>query len=204
MSGMHGDEAQSSPLLVRYLLMHEKELPPFLCIPVVSPTATAMGTRINGQGHDINRQFYTGTKDEEASTMMELIKPYKFRVVIDLHEDPDRTSSFYLYDSGRMTEGELSDYRSLVQQTPAKLYTGIDDVVDKELGCEIDKGYYAFSMEWLQNIHEDAGFSSKWIIRNGIAPRVFTLEIPGRASLEVKDALIGSIVPFLVQSFCTQ
>lgn len=204
LSGMHGDEYESGKLLEQWLTTTHPTLPAFLSIPSVSPSAIAKGTRNNKFGNDINRQFFEGTNDTEAYDVMNIIRQYAFRYCIDIHEDPERAKAFYLYDSGHMTKDELERYRTTVHQTEARLYTGIDDIDDKHLGCDVEKGYYSFRQDWLEDVSEDAGFSSKWMIRKGIAKRVFTVEIPGKATPQLKRSLIESVVPFLVSSFGVQ
>lgn len=198
LSGMHGDEYESGLLLREYLTAQGNRFPPFLYIPSVSPTAVALGTRTNSFGNDINREFLETTKDPEAHTIMKLLRSYTFKFVIDLHEDPDRNKTFYLYDSGRMTETELATYRDKIHHTGARLYTGTDDTQDEHLRCHIEKGYYSFQPE---HSPTDSGFSSLWMIREGIVMRAFTLEIPGKASRAIKQTLIDTIIPFLSYSF---
>ncbi len=200
LSGMHGDEFGSGKILQAFLNTRAED-PHFLYIPKVSPSAIAQGTRANAQGHDINRQFRFGTEDAEAKSIMSIVSPYRFRIVIDIHEDPDRTQAFYVYDNARMTPQELALYRDAIHQTDARLYTGIDDLEDENLGCHVDRGYYSFRTDWDVDTDKDAGFFSKWAVTQGIAARVFTVEIPGKAPDSLKRQLIDAVVPFLTSTF---
>jgi len=193
LTGSHGDEYESGLLLQEYLREHAARLPSFFVIPKVSPNPVSLKTRKNKHGHDINRQFFDNTKDAEAKTAMQLLVQHRFQTAIDIHEDPDRTESFYLYDSFKMTDQELTEYRSRMDRAHIPLFTGIDDPEDDTLDCEIDQGYYYF-----RSLENTEGFFSKWAIEKGIVKRVFTVEIPGAAPLDKKRTMLDTILPFLV------
>lgn len=191
LSGMHGNEYESGVLLEQYLIENIDTIPNFLYIPKVSPSAVAAKTRKNRYGHDINRQFLPHTKDSEALAVMEIVKPYRFDTCIDIHEDPDRTLGFYLYDTETMTPEELDTYRSAVHTTGARLYTGIDDLDDEHLMLHVDKGYVC------EPTAADSGFSSRWLFDMHIVLRSFTIEIPGKGTKELKRSLVHAVIPFL-------
>lgn len=201
LSGTHGDEYESGTLLTRYLADHRETLPPFLHIPEVSPSAVAAKTRKNAYGNDINRQFVDGTTDPEALALMDFLSPLRTSICIDLHEDPDRSQAFYLYDSDTMNRFDLDRYHTAVHQTEARLYTGIDDIEDEHLRLHIDKGYISLPPE---GETLTTGFSSIWMIRHGITKRAFTLEIPGKATAALKQSLIAAVIPFLIAEFVPQ
>ncbi len=201
LSGMHGDECESGQVLERYLQSQESGLPPFLYIPKVSPTAVAARRRVNALGNDVNRQFLPTSSDPEALAVMKLVSKHSFHVVIDLHEDPDRTSAFYLYDSGRMSDAQLHELRDNIHTSGARLYTGVDDMGDEHLRRHIERGYISLPQE---EVSQESGFSSIWMMQKGIVERAFTLEIPGRASPQLKQALVALLIPFLVSSFGVQ
>ncbi len=198
LSGMHGDEYESGVVLEQYLVSHAASLPTFLYIPQVSPSAVEVKKRKNRYGNDINRQFVRGSKDPEALSVMSLVSQYRFSLCVDVHEDPDRTLGFYLYDSEHMTSDELTRYRGLVEQTDARLYSGVDDVDDEHLNLLVDKGYVSLGFEKTAGT---AGFSSKWLYDERRANRSFTLEIPGKAARSVKQQLISTVVPFLLDTY---
>ena len=201
LSGMHGDEYESGAILEEFIKKQREYLPEFLYIPRVSPSAVASGSRLNAYGNDINRQFDSVTQDKEALNVMRLLSKYSFDLVLDIHEDPEQKDAFYLYDSGGMSASELETYKTCVQSTTCDLFTGIDDPGDTTLGCTIEEGYYSFRPNWKHDGSVDEGFSSKWMIRNGIAKRVFTLEIPGKAKALLKQSLVEQVVPFLMSTF---
>lgn len=197
-SGMHGNEYESGRILTVYLAEHAGSLPDFVYIPEVSPSAVQAGTRKNGYDHDINRQFTSGTADPEALAVMHIVTPYQFNLCIDIHEDPDRTMSCYIYDTAHMTPSELEAYRSCIQTTDARLYTGIDDVDDEHLMLQVDKGYVSLGYE---KSSETAGFSSRWLYETGVAKRTFTVEIPGKANASLKESVIRVLTPYLLNAY---
>lgn len=194
-SGMHGDEYESGRLLEAYLSENYQSLPSLLYIPRISPSAVAAGTRRNKYGNDINRQFLASTSDPEAKAVMSLLSAFHFDVCIDVHEDPDRTLGFYLYDTEQMNDEELINYRAAVHTTGARLYTGVDDVDDENLNLTVEKGYVSLGFEKTQEV---SGFSSRWLYDQSISRRSFTLEIPGRGPTLLKKSLIHTVISFLL------
>lgn len=197
---MHGNENESGALLMAFLADNGTLFPDFVYIPEVSPSAVSAKTRINAYGHDINRQFTTNTQDPEALSVMHIVKSYRFSLCIDIHEDPDRTMSCYLYDTALMTTDELEAYRACIRTTDARLYTGIDDIDDEHLMLQVDKGYVSLGYE---QSSETAGFSSRWLYESGIAKRTFTVEIPGKAAPSLKQSVIQKLIPYLLNTYGT-
>lgn len=197
-SGMHGNEYESGRILTNYLADYASTLPDFVYIPEVSPSAVVAQTRTNAYDHDINRQFILHTQDPEAKAVMHIVEPYKFNLCIDIHEDPDRTMSLYIYDTSHMSQEELEAYRSCIQTTDARLYTGIDDIDDEHLMLQVDKGYVCLGYE---KSNETAGFSSRWLYETGIAKRTFTVEIPGKAEGTLKKSIILVLIPYLLNTY---
>ncbi len=197
-SGMHGDERESASIFEAWVHKHLEHLPPLVYVPVVSPSAVRLGTRINAHGHDINRQFTDTTQDAEALAFMRIVKGYAFDLGLDLHEDRDRKKSFYMYDTGKMEESELSAFRAHMRQNGIPLYTGIDDPDDDTLDCMITDGYYSLEAD-----DDDAsdGFSNIWLTMHGIVRRKFTLENPQHAEPAEKLHIIDSIVPYLIARY---
>lgn len=197
LSGMHGDEYEAGELLELFVKNHYPKLPDFLFIPRVSPSAVNARTRKNAYGHDINRQFIDTTDDPEARRVMSLLKQFSFDLCIDVHEDPDRTMGFYLYDSDQMTDEELATFRAIIHPTGARLYTGVDDVDDENLNLYVEKGYVSLGFEKSEAV---SGFSSRWLYEENRCKRSFTTEIPGKGPRELKTKLIHSVVSFLLSA----
>lgn len=193
LSGMHGDEYESSDCLIEYIEQHKDSLPDFLCLPRLSPSAIARKTRKNQWGRDINRQFFDNPEDEEVQAIMQILRPYQFPLSINVHEDPDRLLSFYLYDSDCLTEDQLTHLRTTISATGARLYTGIDDPEDIHLGLEVKRGYVSTPFD---ESHGDTGFSERWLVKRRIVKRMLVPEIPGKAPIELKKKLVEAIFSF--------
>jgi len=198
LSGMHGDEYESGRLLQLFVEANYQKLPDFLYVPQVSPSAVSARTRKNTSGNDINRQFIDSTTDPEARMVMSLLQQFTFELCLDIHEDPDRTMGFYLYDSDQMTDEELATFRAIVHPTGARLFTGIDDVDDEHLKLSVEKGYVSLGFEKSGPV---SGFSSRWLYEKNRCKRSFTLEIPGKGTTELKTKLIHSVVSFLLSAY---
>ena len=96
---VHGDEPQGEELINRYL--SEVEDPGMLFIPCLNPDGKVLGTRVNSNGVDINRNFPTknwehSKKDNyyggdfpkseiETRFLIEVIEEYKPSVILTLH-----------------------------------------------------------------------------------------------------------------------
>lgn len=188
LSGMHGDESGVIPFVKEYI--SENKLPEHIYIPEVSPSAVASQTRRNKYGHDVNRQFFDPPDDREVQSFMEKILPYRFDLCINFHEDPDLATTFYLYDSGFVSDEDLIPLRSSVIEAGAGLHTGTDDPLDADLDLFVEKGYISTPYDTLP---QDAGFSWIWFHEHGITDRDVDIEIPGRASPELKQKLVTAV-----------
>ncbi len=192
-SGTHGDEAEVTECVTAYLDKHQQNVPDYLYIPEVSPSAVERKTRRNKHDRDLNRHFRDSTADEEVRAVMDIVRAFSMPLGITFHEDPDRRSSFYIYDSDLMNETDLSRYREIMLKTGAKLYTGIDDEADKDLSLHVEKGYISTTIE---PSDVDTGFSMRWLIENNITKRVFNPEIPGQAPMPLKHAIVDGVFEF--------
>ena len=192
LSGTHGDEPEVDICVARYIDTHQSELPDYVYIPKLSPSAVELKTRHNKYGNDLNREFIHSPTDPEVITAMKILEPFSFSLCIAFHEDPDRRTSFYMYDTHHMLDAQLLTYRNAIIKTGAKLFTGIDDPADEKLALDVEKGY----------IHtpilgkHDTGFSMRWLIVDNKAKRVFNPEIPGRADKDLKQRLVDNIFEY--------
>ncbi len=188
LSGVHGDEREVISCVKKYLTSH-KQLQ-YMYIPEVSPSAVSKKTRLNAYGKDVNREFFDPPQDPEAKALMEKVSSRHFDLALDFHEDPDLEKEFYMYDSGRLPDKELALFRKKIQATGAVLLTGIDDPLDAHLGFHITEGYISTAQETLP---QNAGFSATWLLTHNIVDRSFVIEIPGKASAELKQKLVDAI-----------
>lgn len=192
-SGTHGDETEVTECVTSYIEKHQQELPDYLYIPEVSPSAVERKTRRNKHDRDLNRHFHDSTVDEEAKAVMEIVRPFSLPLAITFHEDPDRRTSFYMYDSHVMNDNELKQYRDVIATTGAKLYTGIDDEADENLRLHVEKGYISTTVD----PHEkEMGYSMNWLVQNNIADRIFIPEIPGKGAMSLKHAIVDGVFEF--------
>jgi hypothetical protein len=195
LSGMHGDEYEVINCVEKYLEENKDRLPKYLYIAEVSPSAVAEKKRRNIFGHDVNRQFFDLPTDPEVKSLMEILTPHQFTLSLNFHEDPDLTSTFYLYDSGQLTDDQLLQLRSRIIENGAGLHTGKDDPLDADLGFHIEKGYISTPYDTLP---QNAGFSWIWFARHGITRRSVDIEIPGKAPATLKSALVATIFSFFL------
>ncbi len=192
-SGTHGDETEVTGCVTAYIDNHQKNLPDYLYIPEVSPSAVEQKTRRNKHDRDLNRHFHDDTVDDEAKAIMEIVSEFSVPLGITFHEDPDRRTSFYMYDSSVMTDVELEHYRDIMTETGAKLYTGIDDETDANLGLHVEKGYISTTID----PHEkEMGYSMNWLVEHNVAKRIFIPEIPGKGEMPLKHSIVDGVFRF--------
>ncbi len=191
-SDIHGDERGVIDSVKRAIEKHREHLPDFLHIPEVSPSAVALGTRVNSEGVDINRHFIERTACAEAQRAMDSVRGRAFAACFSFHEDPEHPG-FYVYDSGTLRAETLAELRECIRGAGAELFSGIDDSRDELLGHEIREGYKP-------NIDEARHYGpfEGWLVREGVASRVFGVEVPGSVPQNVKDAIVDVVFQCLV------
>ncbi len=200
-SGTHGDEYEIVPLVEAAVFKYRDQLPDFLYVPQVSPSALALRTRKNKDEIDVNRGFVIPPVSLEVKKLMELWEKYNFEIFLTFHEDP-QFLDFYLYD-GETAENyakyRLDDkepFRLLQQDLLAagiNLYTGVDDPEDPKLGYQVTNGYAHWGM--IVNDHS----ADYWLlIDTGRAKQVINPEIPGKLSLGLKEKIIEVIFERLI------
>lgn len=110
-AGVHGDEPAGIAAAVSLLeLLADGAVPMtryrLLIYPCLNPSGYALGTRGNGIGQDINRQFYAGFTQETAALRRRL-NP-SATMLIDLHTDP-YTEGYYFFELCRPEYPSLAD-----------------------------------------------------------------------------------------------
>jgi hypothetical protein len=187
LSGTHGDEYHCIRSVKKYLEIYEDQLPDFLFIPFVSPTAVKQKTRVNELGFDTNRKYFDNSNDPEVIANIHIIKKYKFDLCVDFHEDPDQ-DSFYTYDSGGIEKQYLDSMFRRIKKEHVGLMTGYDDPADPGLGFYFKDGYKNCS------INECArGDIWKWGLEEKVFKRIINPEIPVKVNHEVKDNVVKII-----------
>jgi hypothetical protein len=93
-AGTHGDETAGVFAAVRFL--HELSRNPGIAhgyevyvYPLCNPTGFEDGTRHSRSGRDLNREFWTGSRDPEVQLLEQQIRTLRFDGMISLHADCD-------------------------------------------------------------------------------------------------------------------
>jgi hypothetical protein len=96
-AGVHGDEPAACLALLH--LLRTRALPDdleYTILPLINPAGLAKGTRNNGQGIDLNRDYGNSPKAMETRQQLAWLEGRSFDLAICLHEDSDG-EGFYLY-----------------------------------------------------------------------------------------------------------
>lgn len=96
-TGVHGDEPAGCLAIVH--LLRKKLLPDgldYTIVPMINPVGLNKGTRENGEGIDLNRDYGDAPRSEETRAHLAWLKGKVFDLALCLHEDSDGTG-FYVY-----------------------------------------------------------------------------------------------------------
>lgn len=188
-SGTHGDEFEVIDLVQSALKKYETMLPDFIYVPKVSPSAVKLKTRFTANGHDINRNFFSNSKDPEVVENIKLIKGHKFELMVSFHEDPV-SEDFYIYEQSFIPgdNKKIIDFNLQLKENGVKLLNGIDDPDDPSLGYQFVEGYRKFVAK--KDEKNTGGHTTTWALTEGIIKQALTPEIPGRLSLDRKRLIV--------------
>jgi hypothetical protein len=193
-SGTHGDEYEVVDLVSKYIEAHANELPDFLYVPQVSPSAILLRTRNNLRGDDLNRIFMKGSEDQEVKTNMKLLSGKRFELFVTFHEDPVE-ERFYIYDCGlgekSLTQEILNNLLVKVEGLGVELLNGVDDPDDPRLGFEFVGGYRYFDCN---DISEDSGMIEYWLLNRQIVTICWCVEVPGLLPVEKKREIVELVM----------
>jgi hypothetical protein len=200
-TGTHGDEAGVIGSVEKYLESHWDEMPEFVWVRKVSPSAVERGTRVNKYGNDLNRMFRGDPEsitDPEAIANLELLKLFQpFEVFISVHEDPEYYNAFYCYDSHKLQSENDSQWDEFLKKIFAygiHAHNGLDDSQDPTLGNLIQNGYYSPEKE------TEDGTTFDYLYRIGrVCSRRLNPEIPGTAKPETKDFIVAAFFDYLLE-----
>jgi len=197
-SGFHGDEIDVVIPLTEYIEANYHSLPPFLYVPIASPSAALQKIRLNEHNVDINRSYFLNSPEEEAQALMNLLAPYTFSTVHAFHEDPELTS-FYLYDYGDRTDmSRFDELKKKLLSERIVLFTGVDDPSDTSLGNVIFNGYIGWDMSADETTIE-YGFFQEYTFATGKCRRHYTYEVPGRLPIDRKSVVVSLIMNTMIQ-----
>ena len=100
-AGIHGDELAGVEALCEWL--ETRAYVKFLqrwditMLPCINPWGYEYGTRENGEGHDLNREFNSAHPPEEVLFVQSVVQQ-RFDLSLELHVDQDSTG-YYLYET---------------------------------------------------------------------------------------------------------
>lgn len=189
-SGTHGDEYEVIEIVQSAVHRYQKLLPDFVFVPIVSPSAVKLGTRLNKNGRDINRIFFSDSTEVEVQENIKALSDFKFDLMVSFHEDPE-LDSYYIYDEGfdKNETRQVLSHNRLLKKNGIKLLNGFDDLTDPRLGHEFINGYRKFSFSKDQ---KSSGMATVWALSEKRAKTTLVPEIPGKASLETKKYIVDT------------
>jgi predicted deacylase len=202
-TGTHGDESGVNDSVQRFLEQSGDLLPDFLWVPEVSPSAVALGTRKNCWDHDVNRMFQDNSDDPEVMANLKLIKNTGFQVAIFFHEDLDRESEFYVYDSfGIRGDRDLSEMFGAMKHFGVTPFDGIDDPKCPGFSSRITDGYHSEVEDEARRAKfpNGDGTAMDYFGRKCLAGlRRLTPECPGKAKQAVKDRVAAEFFEYMIR-----
>jgi hypothetical protein len=189
-TGTHGDEYKVIHSLQLFISNNFSDLPDFLYIPKMSPSAVRKHTRENEDQVDINRVFFSNSPFREVQEIQSILRQYRNLLYYSFHVDTG-CRKFYMYDTGRMTHEELDIYRNSMHKNAIGLFSGIDDT---DLGCEVYEGYVSF-LDYPDTMN---GSVVNWTMHEGIITRAFVIEIPGLVHQHEMNRITSVVFPILL------
>lgn len=172
-SGTHGDEYHVIEPLRKVVERLYDELPSFLYVPEVSPSAVLLNTRENALGHDMNRVFWGANFDPEVIANKQILATVSHAIALTFHEDLEN-NAFYIYDSEKLSNDLLEALRARIRTLGLTLYNGQDDFEDEQLQYVFDHGYACVK----QGDHYKGPFVDDWAMYHSHIDRMMTIEMP--------------------------
>lgn len=175
-SGLHGDEYEVIPLLVEVLGEFKDQLPPFICLPMLSTSAVSQRTRLNHEGLDLNRSFNNPlVKSTEIDALKKVVTHYgPYQTVLTVHQDLERAEC-YLYDGCVVPhDDKVSNWQVAMTHQGLDLLNECDNPDDPCLGVNFRDGYYHFD----PTSDTFAETFETWSSLHAGAQRNMTLEVP--------------------------
>jgi len=108
-AGVHGDEAAGIFAAVRFLqeLAQEPEIArgyEIYVYPLCNPSGFEDGTRHSRSGRDLNREFWTGSREPEVELLERQIRTLRFDGIISLHADNESEGLYAFALGAQMTQ----------------------------------------------------------------------------------------------------
>jgi len=144
-AGVHGDEIAGTHAAIRFLqeLAKQPEIArgyEIYLYPLCNPTGFEDGTRHSRSGRDLNREFWTGSRDREVQLLEQQIRTLRFDGMIALHADID-SAGLYAFALGAQVTHHVVE--PALQAAEKILPRNIDAVIDNFTARNglIRKGY---------------------------------------------------------------
>lgn len=144
-AGIHGDEEAGIFASIRFLeelaqnfdLARGYEL---YIYPLCNPSGFEDGTRHSRSGHDLNREFWTGSREPEVQLLEQQIRTLRFDGIISLHAD-NESNGLYAFALG----AQVTQYvvEPALQAAEKVLPRNVDPTIDNFTARNglIRKGY---------------------------------------------------------------
>jgi len=179
-AGMHGDEPAGPQAALALLKEGYLDTRAWTLCPAINPTGLAAGTRENGEGLDLNRDYLALRSAEVRSHAAWLSAHPCPTLLVSLHEDWE-TSGFYFYEIN--LGADLPD-------RAASILAAVEAELPLEPGDSID-GHEIRSKAWVYHVPE-ADLPESWpeaiyLAKMG-CPLSFTFETPSALAMERRVA----------------
>lgn len=190
-SGMHGDEPAGVEAMLEVFrsdLLDERFS--WRICPVLNPVGLALGTRENGDGIDLNRD-YLSPKSLEVRKHRAWLEARRIpELFLSLHEDWE-SSGFYYYEIADQEGDELHQgLRKVVEPfMPMEPSENIDDHVTRETGWIHHPASPDRPEDWPEAI---------FLAEQG-CPRSYTLETPSSLQMEKRVSTHVAVVGYLLE-----
>jgi predicted deacylase len=189
-SGTHGDEFGVAVSAKKIVEKYFGKLPDFVFVSNASPSALSSKTRNNGEGLNLNRNFFNKTRSLEARTMMDLVANFKFDLCFDFHEDTE-SEDLYIYDFfGKACKDNLK----------AKMRKFLREVKRRGVGIRTSGNYvggYCHEVAPEKVINKN-GLFGDWSMHQKLIRRYVGIEMPSKLAQKDKDILIDKLFKLLI------
>lgn len=198
-AGTHGDEHEVIDIVTKTILKYESQLPSFIYVPHVSPSAVSQKTRHNSAGFDSNRIFLDDTDEAEIKWNQEVMRMSIFDLAVSFHEDPEY-KTYYIYDDG--VDHSKSDlilaHNDYLTKNGIDLLNGPDDIHDASVTPEIfTNGYKKFDFV----AGDDTGEILSWGMNKGIIKHALIPETPGNIDMAAKELIIDGFFSMVLVKY---
>lgn len=189
-SGTHGDEYEVIKIVRDCVEKYSAQLPDFIFVPQVSPSAVARKKRRNNNHLDINRVFFDGSKEPEVLANIAIMTGHRYDMVISFHQD-NEFDKFYIYDTSTLLPCSLiTPLKRHLQKLGLAMYNGYDDPRDPLLSYKVSDGYVYLP---LKTTSRETGMVANWVITHGICNKMLEPEVPGRAPRREQVLIVETI-----------